>query len=83
MRMSEKDPELEYSSLGQRIESRDKCVHVFIYRCDGSKWVLEVEDEQGNSTVWTDEFNTDVEALAEVKRQLKHEGIGSLIGEPG
>ncbi|HTE39466.1 MAG TPA: hypothetical protein VK629_01470 [Steroidobacteraceae bacterium] len=56
--MSE-EPELEISSMSQHISSGGRTVNVQIYRIVGDpSWVLEVEDEFGNSKeswvpVWT------------------------------
>ena len=46
------------------------------------KWILEVEDECYNSTVLDDPFDTDQEALDEVLKTIREEGIWCLIGEP-
>jgi hypothetical protein len=57
-------------------------VQVDIYEGDPGKWLLEVVDEFNNSTVWDDQFETDKEALEEVEKTIKEEGIQALIGKP-
>ena len=75
------EPKLERSSLSQEISEDSHRVDVEIYRLEGeNKWVLEVVDEFGNSTVWDDLFIKDSEALLEVKNTILQEGISSLIG---
>ena len=76
----EDDFEVEMSSLSQELTSDGKTVTVDIYRGDVGGWILEVVDEFGNSTVWDDEFDTDLAALNEAKATIKDEGIDSLIG---
>ncbi|OOZ41456.1 hypothetical protein BOW53_03525 [Solemya pervernicosa gill symbiont] len=78
--MSE-NQQLEVSPLSQTISSGGRTVNVEIYRFEGeSSWVLEVEDEFNNSTVWDDTFENDSAALTEVKKTILAEGIDSLIG---
>ena len=78
--MSE-EQQLEISPLSQNISSAGRTVNVEIYRFEGeSSWVLEVEDEFNNSTVWDATFESDSAALTEVKKTILAEGIDSLIG---
>ena len=74
--------EVKYSPLCQNVERDGKEVGVMIYEDGEGGWILEVEDEHGNSTVWNAPFETDQEALDEVMECIKDEGIDSLIGEP-
>lgn len=76
----EDDFEVEMSSLCQQLTADGKTVTVDIYRGDTGGWILEVVDEFGTSTVWDDEFDTDVAALDEAKATIRDEGIDSLIG---
>jgi hypothetical protein len=78
----EEEFELEESPLSQKISACGKTVDVQIYRGGGSDWHLEIVDEFGNSTVWDDQFKSDIEALNEAKSTIKSEGIDSLIGMP-
>jgi hypothetical protein len=77
-------PKIEFSPLSQSISSGGKTVNVQIFRLEGeSAWVLEVEDEFNNSTVWDDTFESDAAALTEVKRTILAEGVKALIGPEG
>lgn len=75
------EPEIERSPLSQSLSSGGRTVNIEIYRLKGeSSWVLEIEDEFNNSTVWDDPFETDSAALTEAKKTILAEGVGSLIG---
>jgi uncharacterized protein len=75
------DQKLEVSPLSQVISSGGKNVSVEIYRLEGdTSWALEVVDEYNNSTVWDDEFETDIAALTEAKKTILAEGVNSLVG---
>jgi hypothetical protein len=78
----EKIPEIVTSPLSRPVTSGTDTVRVHIYQGDPGKWLLEVEDKFGNSTVWNDQFDTDQQALDEVMRTIADEGIGSLVGAP-
>lgn len=75
-------PEPKYSPLRQSLEANGKSVRVEIYEGDPGKWILEVEDQYGNSTVWDDQFSTDQAALDEAQKTIAEDGIESLIGPP-
>lgn len=46
---------------------------------DGSgKWILQVIDERGTATVWTEPFDTEQLALDEALRAIEEEGIESF-----
>jgi len=75
------EPQLEFSELSQEITSAGQTIKVEIYRMEGeSGWVLEVVDEYNNSTVWDDHFDSEEQALAEVKAMIQEEGIVTFIG---
>ena len=74
------DYEVKMSPLSQRIVVEGKAIDVEIYEDGDGGWLLEVVDELNNSTVWDDPFSTDLEAMDELQRTLKEEGIDSLIG---
>ncbi|ALO44943.1 hypothetical protein [Pseudohongiella spirulinae] len=78
----EEEFELEMSPLCHEITDSGKTVTVEIYRGGGSDWHLEVVDEFNNSTVWDDQFPTDIAALEEARSTIRDEGIESLIGTP-
>ena len=72
--------ELVYSKHCQSVTSNGRTVKVEIYSSGKNDWILEVVDEENNSTVWDDPFDTDDEAFQEFERTLKEEGIGAMIG---
>jgi uncharacterized protein len=76
--MDEND--LIYSKHCQSVTRGGKTVKVEIYSSGKNDWILEVVDEDNNSTVWDDPFETDDEAFQEFERTLKEEGIESMIG---
>jgi len=71
---------LEKSPLCQTISSGGKTIRVEIYGDGEGKWILEIEDEFGNSTVWDEHFDTDKAALVEAKKSILAEGVGTFIG---
>jgi hypothetical protein len=56
-----------------------KTVKVEIYSSGKNDWILEVVDEDNNSTVWHDQFETDDEAFQEFERTLKKEGHAAIL----
>ena len=72
--------ELVYSKHCQSVTSNGRTVKVEIYSSGKNDWILEVVDEENNSTVWDDPFDTDDEAFQEFERTLKEEGIEEMIG---
>lgn len=72
--------DLIYSKHCQSVSRDDKTVRVEIYSSGKDDWILEVVDEENNSTVWDDLFPTDDEAFLEFQRTLDEEGIESMIG---
>ena len=76
--MSELD-ELVTSSLEREVTRDGITVAICIYRGkDEEGWILEIEDEQGGSTVWNEQFPTDQAALDEAMRTIDAEGIGTF-----
>ena len=53
-----------------------------IYEDGDGGWILEVVDENDNSTVWDEPFDSDQSALDEVLETIEDDGIDSLIGPP-
>lgn len=76
------DPEIKMSPLCRSLTVEGHTVQVEIYEGDPGKWLLEVVDASGNSTVWNEQFDSDQQALEEVSKTILEEGIGSLIGSP-
>ena len=74
--------EVKYSPLCQTFEREDKSVEIMIYEDGDGGWILEVVDENDNSTVWDEPFDSDQSALDEVLETIKDDGIDSLIGPP-
>ena len=48
--------EIKYSTLCQKVTREGKSVQIYTYEEGKGGWILEVEDEYGNSTVWDDPF---------------------------
>ena len=67
--------DLIYSKHCQTVSRNGKTVKVEIYGSGKNDWILEVVDEDGNSTVWDDPFTTDEAAFQEFQRTLEEEGI--------
>ncbi len=76
------DPVPKMSPLCQSLTRDGHTVQIEIFQGDSGKWILEVVDQVGNSTVWDDQFDTDQQALDELHRTVVEEGIESLIGLP-
>jgi hypothetical protein len=74
------DIELIYSKHCQTVSRNNKTVKVEIYSSGKNDWVLEVVDEDLNSTVWHEQFDTEDDAYQEFQRTLEEEGIESMIG---
>lgn len=72
--------DLVYSKHCQSVARNGKTVSVQIYSSGKNDWILEVVDEDNNSTVWDDPFPTDDEAFQEFERTLEEEGIEAMIG---
>jgi len=79
--MSE-DYGVKYSALCQTVERDGKSVELMIYEDGDGGWILEVVDENDNSTVWDEPFDSDQSALDEALETIEADGIESLIGPP-
>ena len=55
-------------------------VKIEVYKADEGGWILEIVDEQWNSTVLDDLFPSAKKALDEGIRVIEEEGIESFIG---
>jgi hypothetical protein len=75
--MSDSGPTM--SPLRQSLTTDGHTIQIEIYEGDPGKWILEVVDEHGTSTIWDHQFDTDREALDELLRTLSDEGIDKLI----
>jgi len=76
----EDDPDIKKSALCQSVTRDGKTVQIEIFEDGENGWLLEVEDQYGNSTVWDDPFDTEQEAFDEVMSTIDEEGIDVLIG---
>nr|USU32938.1 hypothetical protein NG677_04345 [Methylobacterium sp. OTU13CASTA1] len=78
------DRELENSPLSGLVTRDGVTVNVLIYRFLGTTdpWSLEVADQEGSSTVWTENFPTDHAAHEAFLRALEADGMGQFL-EPG
>ncbi len=74
-------PELIMSPLFQTLERDGHTLEVHIYQDDEKKRLLETVDMYGNSCVFDHHFNTDNDALEELLKAIKSEGIEEFIGE--
>lgn len=82
--MTDDDFKLIHSPLCQTITEGDISIEVQIFRgADDPAWHLEVVDQRGGSTVWSDTFATDLDALMEVRKTIAEEGIECFLEAPG
>ncbi|MGM0480554.1 MAG: hypothetical protein ACQEQZ_01340 [Pseudomonadota bacterium] len=77
--MSEQQQVIQ-SKHTQQYHADGKTVKIDIYRSEDSGWILEIVDENNNSTLWEDEFEKEDDALAEALDALKEVGIDDFIG---
>jgi len=68
------------SSITKEIEKDGFKVTIEVCKGDEGGWILEIVDEQWNSTVWDDLFASAKEALDEGVKAIEEEGIQSFIG---
>lgn len=75
------DRALEHSSLSGLFTRDGITVEVQIYRFAGTAdaWVLEVVDQEGSSTVWTESFFTDQAAHKAFLRAVEKDGMGQFL----
>jgi len=73
------DDDVKMSPLSQRFEQDGKVVYIEIYDDGEGGWLLEVVDEDNNSTMWEDPFDSDEDALAEALAAIAEHGIDTLI----
>ena len=71
--------ELIYSPLTQTYSADGHSLSIEIYRNPDSPWVLEVVDENGTSSVWDQEFDTDKAALEAAFLEIEKEGIANFV----
>ena len=64
----------------KEIEKDGLKVKIEVYKADEGGWILEIEDEYWNSTVFDDLFPSAKEALDAGVNAIREEGIESFIG---
>lgn len=74
------DQDFEQSPLTQTYTQKDQTVQIDIYKSDEQGWILEIVDQDNNSTLWEDHFESDQAALQEALDALNEEGIEAFIG---
>ncbi|PTB84817.1 hypothetical protein C9927_01645 [Pseudidiomarina aestuarii] len=74
------DNDFEQSPLTQTYTQNDQTVQIDIYKSDEHGWILEIVDQDNNSTLWEDHFESDQAALQEALDALNEEGIEAFIG---
>ena len=78
--MSMADPNIVHSDLSRSIVVGGLNFRVKIYRLEHEPgWSLEVVDKSGTSTVWDDQFKSDREALEELERAVREEGVAAFM----
>jgi hypothetical protein len=82
--MTESEQQYEFSEFSGEFVDDDVTVILRIYRPAGTNldWMLEVFDEEGNTTVWDDTFDTDRDAFEEFLATVQRDGIRSFLEEP-
>ena len=76
----EEEFEPRESALSQPYSEGDLSVHIDIYEDGEGGWLLEIVDENNNTTVWEDAFESDQAALDEALEALRDEGIENFVG---
>ena len=82
--IDDSDPDIESSPLCGDVTREGITVRVEIYRLAGGNegWSLEVVDQKGGSTVWSELFAKDTDAYEEFYQTLETEGIRSFAEGP-
>jgi hypothetical protein len=68
------------SEISKEIEKDGLKVTIEVCKADEGGWILEIVDEQWNSTVWGDLFSSAKEALDEGIKAIEEEGIEFFVG---
>jgi hypothetical protein len=69
------------SDITKEIEKDGFKVTIEAYNGDQGGWILEIVDEEWNSTVWDDLFPSAKEALDAGIKTIEEEGIQAFIGD--
>ena len=77
------DYPITHSPLERKVSRDGITVEIFIYRgSEDPGWILEVQDQEGGSSVWDERFATDREAYDEAMKTIDEEGIASFAAAP-
>jgi hypothetical protein len=80
--MSDRNPNILYSSLGRVVTIDGVTVDVKIYRLEHEpQWAMEVIDEEGTSTVWDALFDTDDEAYEAFQLTVAEEAMRAFLDD--
>ena len=80
--MHERDPNIVTSSRSGVVTEQGVTVRVNIIRLENEPgWSLEVENENGTSTVWDDKFATDNAAHAAFRQTVDKEGMRAFLDQ--
>jgi hypothetical protein len=75
--------EVVHSALSQTVSRAGITLHIRIHRAvSQTRWILEVEDHLGGSTVWDEPFSTEQAALDAALQAIDEEGAQSLVVAP-
>ena len=77
--MTERDPNIVYSSLSRRVTRDGITVKVEIVLEGETEWSLEVVNAKNTSIVWDELFPTDEDAYAEFERTVAEEGMRTFL----
>lgn len=82
--MTTSDRELEHSQLSGLFTRKGITVEVLIYRFAdvADSWTLEVVDQEGGSTVWTESFLSDQAAHKAFLHAVEREGMSQFLEPP-
>ena len=72
---------LPESEISKEIERNGLKVKIEVYRGGNDDWILEIVDEQWNSTIWDEGFSNAEEALKTGISAIEKEGIKTFIGD--
>ena len=65
--------------LSTTVKRDGKSVQIDVYRADKDGWLLEMNDQFGNSTCWNDPFESSSAAMTEGVEAIESEGIDKFI----
>ena len=73
------DPNIVLSGLSKTVTVESHRFKIDIYKLEhDTTWSLEVVHADGTSTVWDEQFESDVAAMNEVMGAIEKEGLGAF-----